>query len=153
MTSLENYFLLTPSIDKQDYPSNHSMKSIIHFAKWSNVMVVVVIKNSKQSIHSIPVRENFSLTSTSYSSWDVRLLIDGLFRKLVNANQAPKKGEQISHRFQEFLDNKEQAAQANKNKKNKNKFKQEESERPELEQKTSESDRQYLQRLDQVNRR
>lgn len=71
------------------------------------------------------------------------------FRKLVHANQAPKRGEQISHRFQQFLDNKEQAAQASK-KKTKNKFKQE-SEHPELEQKPNESDRNYLQRLNQVD--
>ncbi len=63
----------------------------------------------------------------------------------------PKKGEQISHRFQEFLDNKKQAEEESSKKKSKNKFKQTNSEHPELEQKSNESDRNYLQRLDQVN--
>lgn len=75
-------------------------------------------------------------------------------RKLVGANQVPKKDEKVSHRFQEFLDNKQQAQEYSK-KKNKNKFKQttnEEPENPELEQKTNESDRNYIQRLDQVKK-
>ena len=79
----------------------------------------------------------------------------------MNANQAPKKGEtvdsKISHRFQDFLDNKQHAKELEKTskKKNKNKFKQtndDEKEYPQLEQKTNESDRNYLQRLDHVNR-
>lgn len=77
------------------------------------------------------------------------------FRKLIGANQVPKKGEQISHRFQQFLDNKQHAAEVSKEKKkNKNKFKastSEEPKHPELEQKTNESDRNYLERLNQVN--
>ncbi len=74
------------------------------------------------------------------------------YRKLVGANQAPTKGEKVSHRFQEFLDNKQHAEEFSK-KKNKNKFKQnitEDNENPELEQKPNESDRNYIQRLDQV---
>jgi len=77
-----------------------------------------------------------------------KLLVD---KKLVGANQAPKKGEQISHRFQQFLDNKQQAQEYSK-KKNKNKFKQDnqqDNQHPELEQKPNESDRNYMQRLDQ----
>jgi len=77
-----------------------------------------------------------------------KLLLD---KKLIGANQTPKKGEQVSHRFQQFLDNKQQAAELSK-KKNKNKFKAnvtEDSEHPELEQKSNESDRNYLQRLNQ----
>ncbi|CAF1099680.1 unnamed protein product [Rotaria sp. Silwood1] len=83
-----------------------------------------------------------------------KLLVD---KKLVSANQAPKKGEKIdnkiSHRFQQFLDNKQHAQELQKSskKKNKNKFKQntnEDNEYPELEQKPNESDRHYLQRLD-----
>ncbi|CAF3110471.1 unnamed protein product [Rotaria socialis] len=83
-----------------------------------------------------------------------KLLVD---KKLVGANQAPKKGEKIdskvSHRFQQFLDNKTHVEELTKSskKKNKNKFKQntvEEGENPELEQKTNESDRNYIQRLD-----
>ncbi len=74
------------------------------------------------------------------------------YRKLAGANQAPTKGEKVSHRFQEFLDNKQHAQEFSK-KKNKNKFKQnitEDNENPELEQKPNESDRNYIQRLDQV---
>ncbi|CAF4130075.1 unnamed protein product [Rotaria sp. Silwood2] len=83
-----------------------------------------------------------------------KLLVD---KKLASANQAPKKGEKIdnkiSHRFQQFLDNKQHAEelQTSSKKKTKNKFKQntnEDNEYPELEQKTNESDRNYLQRLD-----
>lgn len=110
-------------------------------------MVVVVIKNLRLSIHSIPVQENFSLTSLLSEKF--RLLIGVCFRKLIGANQAPKKGEQISHRFQEFLDNKKHGEELAKKKKNKNKFKPT-SEHPELEQKTNESDRNYLERLNQV---
>jgi hypothetical protein len=77
----------------------------------------------------------------------------------VNANQAPKKSEKpannVSHRFQQFLDNKQHAEEFQKNskKKNKNKFKQdtpEDIQYPHLEQKTNETDRNYLQRLDHV---
>jgi hypothetical protein len=81
------------------------------------------------------------------------------YRKLVSANQAPKKGETVdntvSHRFQEFLDHKKHAEelQQTSKKKNKNKFKQntnEDTEYPELEQKANESERNYIQRLDHV---
>ncbi len=57
--------------------------------------------------------------------------------------------------FQEFLENKQHAEELQKTskKKRKNKFKQntnEDNEYPELEQKPTESDRNYLQRLDHV---
>ncbi|CAF1285713.1 unnamed protein product [Adineta steineri] len=83
-----------------------------------------------------------------------KLLVD---KKLVGANQAPKKGEKIdnkvTHRFQEFLENKKHAEEVRKasKKKNKNKFKQEptvDPEYPELDQKANETDRNYIQRLD-----
>jgi hypothetical protein len=82
------------------------------------------------------------------------------YRKSANANQAPKKDtkkpvDNVSHRFQQFLDNKQHAEEFQKNskKKNKNKFKQEPSEDneyPHLDQKANETDRNYLQRLDHV---
>ncbi|UJR08152.1 hypothetical protein I4U23_012428 [Adineta vaga] len=85
-----------------------------------------------------------------------KLLVD---KKLVGANQAPRKGEKVdhkvSHRFQQFLENKQHSEDLRKSskKKNKNKFKQDTSEKeieyPELEQKTNESDRNYIQRLDE----
>ncbi|CAF1007957.1 unnamed protein product [Adineta ricciae] len=85
-----------------------------------------------------------------------KLLVD---KKLVSANQAPKKGERVdnkvSHRFQQFLENKQHSEELRKTskKKNKNKFKQEPSQEeaqfPELEQKPHESDRNYLKRLDE----
>ena len=84
-------------------------------------------------------------------------------RKLVGANQAPKKGEQVddkvSHRFQDFVDKKNTADEQRKNaskKKNKNKFKPsvtEDPDYPQLDQKPNESDRNYIQRLEEVIRR
>ena len=73
--------------------------------------------------------------------------------------KAPKKGEKtdtnVSHRFQQFLDHKQNAADLSKEKKkkkNKNKFKpttEEDEEYPQLQRQGNESDRTYLQRLDQ----
>jgi hypothetical protein len=95
--------------------------------------------------------DKYILFSNSFSSFFF------YYRKLAGANQVPKKGEKISHRFQEFLDNKQHAQEFSKKKnKNKNKFKQninEDNEHPELEQKPNESDRNYIQRLDQVKLR
>ena len=73
-----------------------------------------------------------------------------LNRKLASANQAPKRGEKtdthVSHRFQQFLDNKKCAEERRKKKRST----EEDEEFPHLKQKVNESDRNYLQRLDQV---
>lgn len=70
------------------------------------------------------------------------------FRKLFNANQAPKGDEEVTNRFKLFLDQKREAEERQKNRKAK--VSKEDEELPHLKQKPNESDRNYIRRLNQV---